>query len=143
MIADRLLPLLTAVTRTGPNRWTARCPAHDDQHPSLSVREAEDGRLLMHCWARCDVQSIVDALGLAMCDLFPERDPAPSAGHASERRPWNAASLIELAAFEAGVAVVVISDALHGREIGSEDLGRLAVAASRLADMREAVHGSH
>ncbi len=44
MTADVLLSRLDGACRTGPGRWIARCPAHDDRHPSLAVRELEDGR---------------------------------------------------------------------------------------------------
>ena len=33
--------------------FLARCPAHPDRTPSLSVREGVDGRVLLHCWAGC------------------------------------------------------------------------------------------
>ena len=33
--------------------WTARCPAHDDRTPSLSIRDA-DNKVLVRCHAGCD-----------------------------------------------------------------------------------------
>ena len=57
--------------------WTACCPAHADRGPSLAVKHTEDGRILLHCFAGCDVHSIVTALGMDLTDLFPPRD----AGH--------------------------------------------------------------
>jgi hypothetical protein len=50
--------------------WRAKCPAHDDDRPSLSVREGDDGRALIHCHAGCTVEAVVEALGLRMSDLF-------------------------------------------------------------------------
>jgi hypothetical protein len=44
-IVTRLLDRLQGVKRTGPSRWIARCPAHEDRRPSLAVRELDDGRL--------------------------------------------------------------------------------------------------
>lgn len=51
--------------------WKAKCPAHDDKRPSLSVAEGEDGRILLKCFAGCEPEAIVKALGLTVCDLFP------------------------------------------------------------------------
>lgn len=49
----------------------ARCPAHDDQHPSLSVSEDSDGRVLLKCHAGCSWKAVVQSLGLNIKDLFP------------------------------------------------------------------------
>ena len=43
-------------------QWSARCPAHSDKSPSLSVRETEEGAVLLYCFAGCSIQSIVDSL---------------------------------------------------------------------------------
>lgn len=42
--------------------WIARCPAHDDQHPSLSINEDKDGKVLVHCHAGCEQTQVIDAL---------------------------------------------------------------------------------
>ena len=42
--------------------WTARCPAHDDRTPSLSIREADDNKVLVHCHAGCDQERVIAAL---------------------------------------------------------------------------------
>ena len=41
--------------------WMARCPAHDDREPSLSVRES-DGKVLVRCHAGCDQRKVISAL---------------------------------------------------------------------------------
>lgn len=57
---------------TGPvYKCTARCPAHEDRTPSLSVNEGADGRALVYCHAGCEAADIVAALGLQWQDLFP------------------------------------------------------------------------
>lgn len=68
----------------GPvNKFVARCPAHQDRLPSLSVAEGTDGRAVLHCHAGCETANVIAALGLTWSDLFPE-------GHRqarSSRRP--------------------------------------------------------
>jgi putative DNA primase/helicase len=44
--------------------WIARCPAHEDKAPSLSLRVTETGRLLAYCHAGCTFDEIRQALGL-------------------------------------------------------------------------------
>ncbi|MBI1778821.1 MAG: toprim domain-containing protein [Proteobacteria bacterium] len=56
--------------RTG-NDWMARCPAHEDHTPSLSIRDAGDGRVLVHCHAGCDQRDVI--MKLRSLGLWPER----------------------------------------------------------------------
>lgn len=56
------------------DQYKARCPAHDDRSPSLTITETADGKVLMHCFSGCAVEDIVAALGLEMTDLFPPSD---------------------------------------------------------------------
>jgi bifunctional DNA primase/polymerase-like protein len=41
--------------------YVARCPAHDDREPSLSLGEGTDGRLLLFCFAGCTFETILRA----------------------------------------------------------------------------------
>ena len=41
--------------------WMARCPAHDDREPSLSIRD-KDGKVLVRCHAGCDQGRVIAAL---------------------------------------------------------------------------------
>jgi putative DNA primase/helicase len=47
-------------TRSGIG-WIARCPAHDDRNPSLSIRDA-DGKVLVRCHAGCEQERVIAAL---------------------------------------------------------------------------------
>lgn len=42
--------------------WMARCPAHDDNSPSLAIRLDESGRLLIFCHGGCDQRSVIAGL---------------------------------------------------------------------------------
>jgi hypothetical protein len=42
--------------------WMARCPAHDDRDPSLSIRDAHHGKVLVRCHAGCDQGQVISAL---------------------------------------------------------------------------------
>ena len=42
--------------------WSARCPAHDDRNPSLSIDEGDDGRPLVRCHTGCSQEAVIDAL---------------------------------------------------------------------------------
>jgi len=79
MKVEAFLERLEAVRARGTGKWSARCPAHTDKSPSLSVAES-DQRILVHCFAGCDIHVILTALNLAPKDLFfdvpiPQRKP--------------------------------------------------------------------
>jgi putative DNA primase/helicase len=42
--------------------WMARCPAHDDREPSLSIRKGDDGKVLVRCHAGCDQERVIAVL---------------------------------------------------------------------------------
>jgi hypothetical protein len=106
----------------------------------LAVRETDDGRILLHCFGGCSVDSVVGAMGLELADLFPPRDPQPGSGKQRERRPWRAADLLRLAAFESTTAVLVTSDLAAGRQVSDEDRKRLVEATARLCDVAAAIN---
>lgn len=63
-----LLDKLDGVTG-GNGHWTARCPAHPDQNPSLSVSEGDEQPIVVHCHAGCTPEAVMAALGLTLADL--------------------------------------------------------------------------
>jgi putative DNA primase/helicase len=48
-------------TKSG-HGWKCRCPAHDDDKPSLSVSEGHDGRTILYCHVGCKFEDITRAL---------------------------------------------------------------------------------
>ena len=130
MNADALLSRLDRVKRTGVGTFLARCPTHDDRRPSLSIRECDDGRVLLHCFAGCAVDDVVAAVGLKLEDLFPDR----GIGHRRlpERRPFPAQDVLRALALEALVVVILARQVADGHELTAEDHARLVLANSRL-----------
>jgi hypothetical protein len=75
--------------RLSPNGWMARCPAHEDRNPSLSIREGDE-KILLHCFAGCTIEAICAATRLKVSDLFAEprayQKPGPPIVRAAERK---------------------------------------------------------
>jgi len=88
---DDLLSRLEAVTPAGDGKWKACCPAHEDRNPSLSISAGEDGTALVRCWAGCETESVCQAVGLSMADLFSDDRPGASSPRPAptkrERKP--------------------------------------------------------
>src|SRR5680860_1196112 len=72
-----ILGKLNKVRRSGDG-WMARCPAHEDRDPSLSISEGTDGAVLLHCHAGCTTEAVVAELGVTLEDLFPPRETSPT-----------------------------------------------------------------
>ena len=57
-----ILNHLEGVRKSGAG-WIAKCPAHEDRSPSLSVKEGQRG-VMLRCFAGCSFVAITEALGL-------------------------------------------------------------------------------
>ena len=118
--------------------WTARCPAHADKGPSLAIREADDGRILLHCFAGCPVENVVGAIGMDMTDLFPpdeKRRDYPVEGKPRLKPAFYASDLIRILSFEALVVSICAHDIRTGKTLSDEDHERLKVAQQRIEEV--------
>jgi hypothetical protein len=136
--ATKVLDRLTRVRQSGTGRWMARCPSHEDSGPSLSIRETDDGRVLLHCFGGCANGDVLAAMGLRMADLFDK----PIAHHLPPvRGGFSAREILELNANEVMVAALLVSDA-ETRQLTGNEKARLAQAAARLLKAQALVHGT-
>ena len=115
--------------------WTARCPAHADKGPSLAIREADDGRILLHCFAGCETAAVLGAVGMDMTDLFPpdeKRREYPQNGKPSMKPTFFASDLMRIIGFEALVVQIVAFDIANGKPLSKETQDRMLVAYQRI-----------
>ena len=131
MSADVLLAKLDGVRQTGQGRWLAKCPAHADRSPSLSIRELADGRTLCHCHAGCAVVEVLQAVGLGFDALFPAR--ALDHRVRRERDPFNARDVLFALADETQVAAIVAARVAYGYDVDFREIDRLMTAVARIA----------
>ena len=140
---DTVLAALPKVRQRQPGQWSARCPAHEDRGPSLSVRVNTDGAVLLHCFAGCSVDAVLGALGLELPDLFP---PRAKSGREPQRRPrlLTAGQALELLDRESNLVAVAAANIANGVMLTQPDLDRLLVAAGRVGWLREqSLGGAH
>ena len=138
MVAEALLSRLEKVRNTGRGTWIACCPAHGDKSPSLTVKEADDGRVLLHCFAGCAAGEVLGAVGLRFDDLFPE----PLYQRAKPlRRPFPAADVLEAVAAESLIVAIEAGRMANGIPLTENDRKRLIVAAGRIQEARRMANG--
>lgn len=135
--AGRLLDRLQRVRQTAPGRWIASCPAHEDRSPSLSIREMDDGRLLVHDFGGCEVGAVLTAVGLQLSDLFEKplghSFPASHLGVPARDR-------LEIIDREVTVSCLILADVLKERTVDEAQWARLAEAAARIGRARDHGH---
>jgi hypothetical protein len=134
-----LLSRLQGAKRTAHGRYIARCPAHNDRSPSLAIRELDDGRILLHCFAGCTVQEVLTACELTFDALFPEK--AIGQQCKAERRPFLPTDVFEIARSELAIVAVIACDMHTDCQISVEDYDRLLTARNRLSSIAKAAYG--
>jgi putative DNA primase/helicase len=84
---DRILRLLPDAKQHGDS-WQAHCPAHEDDHASLSITMGEKG-VVLHDHAGCEPDAICRAVGLSLKDLFLPSENGRRNGHHADPPPWD------------------------------------------------------
>ena len=122
-------------------KFMARCPAHDDRGPSLSIGENDDGAVLIHCFAGCDAQAIVNAVGWELNDLFPPdvKDYELPARRQERRSPVNYKGLLFHLRHEVYVLSIAARKMKQGEKFSDDDwatLDRVIKSFERLPNVR-------
>jgi len=138
MAAENLLQRLEGVRETAPGQWLARCPAHADKRASLSIKDADDGRTLIHCFAGCGAADVVASVGLSLADLFDK----PLYHHIGRRprdrkRYGQAMAALQALYLEVEIVQHVAQAVLDHCPVSADDITRLQLAAHRIQTARE------
>lgn len=152
MTATELLCRLEAVRPRGSGKWIARCSAHQDKSPSLSITEGDKG-LLLKCWAGCRLEEICTSLSIRPADLFFNAlDSDPQQRRAAARKREQDQQVRERHADQQGTLIDALREAdsfiqsRRGIDISTWVHDRLHDELNALADAYlllegEALHG--
>lgn len=126
---ESILSRLQKVRKTGANRWSACCPAHEDRSPSLSIMQNETGKVFVHCFAGCDGRAIMGAIGMTLVDLYPDRiHPPKGIGSKPVFSPYEILPMIEREA----MIVAMCGSELQTHPLPDDDRKRLFKAVQRI-----------
>lgn len=128
-----LLSQLSKVRQNGRGQYIACCPAHNDKHPSLAIRQTDDGKILLKCFGGCSTYEIVNAVGMDLSDLFPKE----SGYSKPTKNPFSASSVLRCVQSEALIVVTAACDMANGKTLPYTDRQRLILAASRIGGAYE------
>lgn len=62
MITAEAIALALKARKTGTGSWLAKCVAHNDKRPSMSITAAPGGKILLFCHAGCPQQAVIQGL---------------------------------------------------------------------------------
>ncbi len=135
MSIQNILDRLVGVRETGPGKYLSRCPSHDDRSPSLAIKDGDDGRVLIHCFAGCEPQSVLDAIGLTFTDIMPERVGQDHAYKPVRNRisPRDALATLD---HESLVVAIIGADILEHKQVDEPTWDRLGAAVQRINTTR-------
>ena len=122
------LNYLDKVRKTG-DKYQAVCPSHDDKSPSLSIKQGDDGRILVHCHAGCTAREITESLGLRVRDLFTDTRPIKSSTGLSRTQLENSLEK------ECLILLIGINKRQDFIEISTDDRVRERQAAMRICKL--------
>lgn len=128
--AQRLLDRLERVLPSRPSQWLAACPVcRSRRGRPLSIRETDDGRVLVHAFCGCETSAVLETVGLALSDLFDK----PLDHHLPQiRSRIPARDLLAAVAHEVTVVAILAADLIDRRALGANDWERLSTAAARI-----------
>ncbi|UTA47445.1 CHC2 zinc finger domain-containing protein [Simiduia sp. 21SJ11W-1] len=125
-----ILNLLKKVRPSGRNRWMACCPAHEDNSPSLSIAVGGNEKILLHCFAGCQLADITEAIGLSVSDLFPKITNDLEFSN----RFKHASNLANQAELDALTLIIAKNELMAGRALSAEDQKTVTQAIDRLGN---------
>ena len=135
---DKVLARLEGVKKNGHGRYLARCPAHKDRSPSLSVKETDTGLILVHCFAGCSVDDVIGAIGLDQSDLFP---PRPETHAVKGERQFDAYQALRALADDAVLILVAARMVIKGERLIPSDMDRLSRSVANFQAAKSFVLG--
>ncbi len=128
---DALISRLDGVRETSPGKYLSRCPSHDDRSPSLAIRDGDDGRVLIHCFAGCETEDVLSAVGLSFSDLYPERIGQDHAYKPVGQR-FDARQVLRVLRSETTLVAIAAENIAEGITLSDEDRDRVFNAACRI-----------
>lgn len=136
MTTDTLLNALVKVKQTNQSTWIACCPAHDDKNPSLSIRQVDDGRILIHCFAGCSAFEILDSIGLSFADVHPKSNLGST--FKPLRKIFDTHTALQLLQFESSLVLEYARTINRDERTTDQDFNRLFKAVERIQRVCEA-----
>ena len=117
------------VRETGNGQYSCRCPAHEDKSASLGIKQGDGDRILLNCFAGCDVKSILESAGLDWKDIMNEENL-----YQAEKHKFNPFAVLKMLRDEVLVIGLSSVDIRNGKPLNDVDHDRLLKAVGNVRD---------
>ena len=131
MTIETFISRLDGIKETGPGKYLSRCPAHDDRSPSLAIKDGDDGRVLIHCFAGCETEDVLSAVGMTFSDIMPERIGSEHS-YKPMRQRFDARQVLRVLRSEATLVAIAAENIAEGITLSDDDRDRVFNAACRI-----------
>lgn len=130
---DGLLSRLDGVKKTGTNRWTAKSPTRNERTASLSIKQTDDGRVLLHDFGGSDAAEILAALGIiSWIQLIPPHLRRKDAHAKPERQGFPCFDALRALSLDCIVVQIAANRVLDGPPLEDSDIAHLQAASRRI-----------
>ena len=127
MYIEGVLNSFDNVRESGSGQYSCRCPAHPDQSNSLGIKQGDGDRILLNCFAGCDVKSVLDAAGLEWKDILPDNKL-----YQAEKHSFNPFAVLKMLRDEVLIIGLASADIRNGKPLNDNDHDRLMKAVGNV-----------
>ena len=129
MLIQEVLNHFDNVKESGANQYSCRCPAHKDGSNSLGIKEGDGDRILLNCFAGCDVKSILESAGLEWKDIMNEEKLFQT-----EKLGFNPYAVLKMLRDEVLLIGLASIDIRAGKPLNDKEHDRLLKAVGNVRD---------
>ena len=117
------------VRETGNGQYSCRCPSHEDKSASLGIKQGDGDRILLNCFAGCDVKSILESAGLEWKDILPDNKL-----YQAEKHSFNPFAVLKMIRDEVLLIGLASVDIRAGKKLSDKEHDRLLKAVGNVRD---------
>jgi len=142
---DLILDRLDSVRPYGDG-YRADCPNGHRNRGSLSIKEADDGRVLLHCFSGCSALEVVHGLGLELKNLFErpitaDMSPEELKRHKQTEKESHWKAALDFLPVEIFIVQITAVQIGKGKPLNVEDHLRLELVGKRLTSAKAVLCG--
>ena len=139
---ELILSHASGVRRLGGDKAIFKSPTRDERTASVSVCRGANGSVLLHDFGGDGAADVLEAMGLSLASLFPQRDrrdmtPAERAEMRAHARMAGWAAVLGTIGLETKIVVIAGKQIRAGRALDAADAHRLDEALERIDSARE------